>query len=147
MSVIKSYGLERDSGTLYEHYRAYRDGRSEVLAMCSQIYYSSYRESEKAMVRKVFNEIDRQNLYSGFTDQEKVNFWAARLYRQRRQIGEEGGDENDIFDEDFLTELRKSEPSIDSLLRDIIFELARMEQGDADDLIRLFEKKVGLRFL
>jgi hypothetical protein len=60
------------------------------------------------------------------SNQEKAPYWSSRLYRQRRQIGESGGDENAIFDKSFLDKLLVQEPNILNIIPECLRHLANI---------------------
>ncbi len=143
LSVIKSYLIEKDSCTLYEHYELRDTSEPMALAVASQIYYTPYRETEERIMEKLLKQVEQKISYSAMTKQQKAAYWSSRLYKKRRQIGESGGDEDAVFDKKLLEEMRKLDPIIEDILVECLRQLADMEQADYIELVEAFKKRTG----
>jgi len=143
--LTTSYTLEEDCETLYQHHEIIdREDPSLHASTDLRAYHTPYRESPERIKTKLIKEIDQQLLYRSMSNQEKAAYWSSRLYRQRRQVGECGGDENAIFEKSFLDKLLVQEPNILSIMPECLRHLANMEQLDYDELIAEFKTRTGV---
>lgn len=147
LSLTKSYVIEKDSGTLYENYEL-RDTRNpNSLAFTSQVYHTPYRETDDRIKEKLITQVEQKILYSSMTAQQKAAYWSGRLYKQRRQIGESGRDENAIFDGNLLEEMCNFDPEVEQVLPECLRQLADMEQADYFGLVEEFQRRTGCQLL
>jgi len=82
--------------------------------------------------------------YAKMTRAEKVQRWAALIHRFRRWRRENEWDEDDVYDEELVPELERTEPKLRDMLRDILTQVGRLEQTLPDKVIATFASRTGI---
>lgn len=96
------------------------------------------------LIRAALRQHREPARYAAMTHDEKIAHWTGVLHRYRRARGESGRDEDDVFTAQLVTDLERSEPKLRALLREILTELARMEQTAPADMIARFTRRTGI---
>lgn len=143
VEVYIEYELEKDTNVLYEKYKIFSIENKTFIAEASQIYFSPYKSPLKEAVRSALNDYRFPQLYKNWSTSEKINYWVEALYRLRRQTGEFGAHEDDIFDKSLIEQMKYVDPEIADLIPDCLKRLANIEQIDESNLLKSFEIKTG----
>lgn len=141
-----SHSLEGESHALYQTYDvASLDSQWCGIHADQQVYAPAMRP-----VAEVVSEALESALfparYAAWPRSDKVGYWVGMLYRQRRQTGENGQDEDVIFHPGLLEQMRQTDNQIEDIFPEIIRLLAHMEQRDPVELLAAFNARAGTNF-
>ncbi|WP_444995471.1 hypothetical protein [Aliikangiella sp. IMCC44359] len=143
VEVTTEYKLEEGTNVLYEVYKIHSIESKTIIGNASQIYFTPYKSSLEEIVKSTLDDYQFPLLYKEWDENEKINYWVDVLYRLRRQTGESGGHEDDVFDKSLLEQMKLVDPKIFNLLQNCLNRLAKIEQIDENALTRSFEAKTG----
>ncbi|MGS0892695.1 hypothetical protein ACVBGC_09125 [Burkholderia stagnalis] len=141
--VHVSNRLEADTEVRYETYTAYEPVTSSKLAVGEQMRYMPFLTEPETVVRQAIEKAKFPTMYAQWSATERIRYWAGTLYRARRQTGEAGVHEDDIFRPSLLEQMRAADPGIDGILAFILVELSRMEMASADVVRAAFNQRTG----
>ena len=106
------------------------------LVRASQDVYSPVRFDAVEFAQQELTQARFPNVYAGWKDKAKVDYWMRVLYRQRRWNGEGGHDEDAVLAPRMVDDMRRIDPHIERLLPAIAKALAQMEGGNAAEMLR-----------
>lgn len=142
--VIKGYQLEQGTDVLYETYDVYSDDLQKKIVTCDQVYFSPMLADVADVVGPAVEAASLPASYSNWPMKEKVDFWVASLYRLRRQTGETGAHEDEIFSLSLINKMKTIDPNIYAILPLVLKGLATMESADPVELTNSFNRRTGL---
>ncbi|RDH42660.1 hypothetical protein [Zooshikella ganghwensis] len=145
VEVLTDYKLEVATNVLYEMYKIFSVDSKKIIAEKSQIYFTPYKSTLKEIVINALDDYQFPKLYEGWDENEKINYWVEVLYRLRRQTGESGGHEDDIFNRSLIDQMMQVDSKVVNLLPTCLKRLANIEQLDEHSLTSAFEAKSGCR--
>ncbi len=141
--VSVGHTIADDNGTLLQTYDVTSLGADGTSLRCLQMVYAPLMRPVADVVSDALTTASFPARYARWSDREKIGYWAAILYRQWRQAGENGQDEEIVFSVGLLAEMRAIDPQIDSLLAPIIADLAGMVQMNVAQLRASFSARTG----
>ena len=83
--------------------------------------------------------------YAGWPREQKIGYLAVMIHRWRRVHGEQGFDEDEIYNDAFMRDLRGIDPHVESVLADVLRFVGRLEQTDPEVAVAAFTAKTGIR--
>ncbi|MFB9995150.1 hypothetical protein ACFFLM_24690 [Deinococcus oregonensis] len=142
--VMKRDRLEEGTDVRYETYDVYLLGQTAKITQCEQIYFAPALMTIADVVQPALENALFAGKYLAWSVDEKVSSWVAALYRLRRQMGETGADEDNLFSPRLLDELRLVDANIEAMLPSILHQLATMETSDPKAMLASFNSRTRL---
>ena len=142
-AAVEQY-LDEDTDALCESLHIYPIGSSEEIANCSYMLFSGISQDRAKHVEQALKKASFPAMYISWSQQQQVNYWAEVLYRIRRQAGEDGSHEDNVFSSELIEQFKKIEPNIIGLLPAVLSELAKMEMTAADPIFAAFTAKTQI---
>ena len=139
-----TYSFEDKTDILQAHYQVIDLDQMAELGKHTEPYFSAFKGDPLAIAKSVLRKHRFPSEYSQWSSEQKIIFWAERLYKMRRQAGESGSKEDIAFDKTLADEMQSIDPNIRSLLPKCIIRLAQMEMIDYAELLASFEERTGL---
>ena len=145
VEVMHCFYFEEITNVLYDEYRIHSINTGDEITSATQIFFSKYKESVPDIVRQALDDNDFPSVYASWEEPQKINYWVSVLYRMRRQSGESGGLEDDIFSPELINSMKKVDKDILRLMPYCLMQLADMEQLEKRELFSIFGKKTGMQ--
>lgn len=141
--VTVGHAISDDNGTLLQTYDVKSIGSDATSLRCQQMVYVPIMRPLEDVVGDKLTAASFPARYAGWTADDKIDYWVVNLYRQRRQAGENGQDEDIVFSSGLLGDMRRTDPDIGTILPSILTNLALMEQRKVDQLFASFSARTG----
>ena len=142
--VIKSSRIEDGSNMRYEVYDVFSNDLKDKITTCEQLYFLYVQPNAGNIVGSAVKTALFPMTYAKWSLDDRVAYWSSQLYLFRRQIGEEGEEEDAIFDMDLVNRMKLIDPDIEKILHLVISKLAEMNMTSPVSLIKSFNEKMGL---
>ena len=136
--VKVSYLLEADTDVLHEELTVYGSLTGKPVISANYVVFNAFKVDRKKEVAKLVEKASFPMQYSGWTQQEKINYWSEQLYRIRRHAGEDGAPLDSVFNAKLIDHMTNIDANILNLLPEILIELAKMEMTAANPIFAAF---------
>lgn len=128
--AIRTFSIDSKNNCIVENLRVH-DRNGAKFNSGSQYFFSPARLDSFKFCDRLVKEQGFSDDYSDWSEGQKVNFWATKLYMLRRQSDEYCDDEN-FFTKSLLLDMLGIDPEIRRILKPIILELSEMERVEID---------------
>ena len=144
VKVKVSYMLEPQTDVLHEELTVYSFVSEQPFADTKYVVFNAFKTDRKNEVMKLVQKAAFPVQYSGWTKQEKVNYWSEQLYRIRRHAGEDGAPLDSVFNAKLVGHMTDIDANILNLLPEILIQLAKMEMTSADPIFAAFTARTQI---
>lgn len=128
--AIRTFSIDGKNNCVVENLRVHNRNGTRFNSG-SQYFFSPARLGSFKFCDRLIKEQCFSDDYSKWSEGEKVNFWATKLYMLRRQSDEYCDDEK-FFTQSLLLDMLEVDPEIRKILKAIMLELSEMEHVEKD---------------
>ena len=145
VKVKVSYLLEAETDVLHEELTVYGSMTSKPVISAKYVVFNAFKTDRKKEVAKLVEKASFPMQYSGWTQQEKINYWSEQLYRIRRHAAEDGASLDGAFNAKLIEHMTNIDANILNLLPEILIELAKMEMTAVNPIFAAFTARTQIK--